>query len=816
MGWMRGRGTTCALLLLGVLVLALPGPAAAGRVRPGTLDRGFGKGGLVFSDLNDSYAGSRFTALVRQPDGSLIIEGTRENGTAAGTEGVIERRGPQGHLDKGFGRDGEAVVPSAQGLALQGDGSILFGEGGPPGKCRGEDIVRRLSPSGQEDQGFGTKGCGAPVPFAISRIAVEADGRIVVAGVANYGPVGHDLSPKQELALARLLPDGSLDPSFGRGGIVLSHTDDGLEVARVSGLALTDGGGIAISGDLSLLRFTASGALDTGFGTAGKVEVGGAIGALLATPGGALLLASHSGDSCCPASGAFVLTRFLPTGSLDPSFGTAGTTILQVGDDNIPAALAAGSGGSIVLAGASARPGSCATDECEYSPVLARFDSAGLLDMSYAEAGVARLGRPARTESSQYATVTALAVGPDGQAFAAGGMSGNGDAFVFAREADGQSSPSFGQIGSVVETQKVPSNTEAGGIAVEPSGEIVVSAESNSRVRKPRPLLLDFKPNGSPDRKIGFNGAIATAALGQIRIAGRGELFSVVEREDREYVLRFDNHGRLDGAYGKDGEAPLPAGFIAGSFLARPNGVVIVVGRVRHPWGMGAYRLTARGHPDHGFGRRGLAVVGFGREVNAEARAALIEPDGRIVLAGWVKAAAAAARLLPNGRLDPSFGRRGRLTDLLGHGTKAAAIVRSQHGGLLLACAREAASIPGATVLLGLDDDGHRDSSFGRDGVVRPGGTAMPLALFSGKRRSVLVTARPGRNKGGVVLRAYRPGGAIDRRFGRRGKATAAVDQARVFSPVEATRQPDGRIIVAGTAGTEPSGNRVELLRFNN
>jgi uncharacterized delta-60 repeat protein len=812
-GDVKVRAALFLAVLLSGLALAAPAWGATQHPRPGTLDTTFGKGGRIFSKLRDSIANSQFTALARQLDGKLVVAGNRANGTAWGTEGIIERRGPAGHLDTSFGRAGRVVVAETKGLALQEDGRVLFGDNGPTAEChgrRGRSAIRRLNPDGGTDLSFGTKGCSAPVPFEISRIAVDGDGRIVVAGHAFHCPCSKGLAPSHELVLTRLRPDGSIDSGFGNGGIVRAATELGLSISDASGLALTEGGGIAVAGGRLMIRFAANGALETSFGNGGKVEVAGPARSVLALPGGEIVLAFRStGYLGHPESSDFALGRYLPDGRLDPGFGTAGVAFLDVGQVDEPAVLEPVPGGGIMLAGAASLRDSC-LDLCEYEGVLARFSSDGTLDAGFGATGVAYLGRWPEAPSAYDQPIADLTVAPDGRAFVAGGLGWEGDAYLLGREPGGERDIAFGRHGLVLERHRLPSNTEATGLAIEPSGEIVVSADSDARVRDFRPVLLDFKRSGRPDREVGSgSGSRPTQASGIIRAGPRRALFSVTGGGS---VLRFDNRGRLDRRYGTDGEAPLPVGFRVNDFLARRDGSVLVIGRIKRP-GMAIYRFTPRGRPDRHFGRRGLAVVSFGG-LGTEARSALIERDGRIVLVGRAGGKAAAARLLPGGDPDPSFGHRGRAPGLIEPHTAANIVVR-QGGGTLIACERESSSAERATILVRLDRRGHRVSSFGARGVVRPGGDAHPLALFATKRGSILITPRGWNSSGGVVLRAFRSNGALDRRFGRRGMTVAATGQDRIFNPVAAARQSNGRIVVVGTAGAWFTGNKVELLRFN-
>jgi uncharacterized delta-60 repeat protein len=803
------RARPCLLIgLLCAMAIAAPTANAAG-AHPGTLDQSFGRHGRVSIRLAQNRGNSGFTDIVRRPDGKLIVEGRRENGRRSRVQSVIERRGPDGRLDPGFGRKGVVVLPEAQGLSLQASGDILFTTRGLRGRCRHSSAVRRLNEDGEIDLGFGEEGC-APVPFSITQMAVRPDGRIVVAGMAVFGPPQVKAGPPQEeIAVARLLPDGSPDPSFGNGGVVLTHTEDGLNVGGAKDLAVGTGGEITILGYDAVVRFTPTGALDAGFGDAGVLEVDSTAEALLALPGGAIAIASRG--QCCSNTAGFVLSRRLPDGSPDPSFGAGGTATLAGWPTNFPVVLALVPDGGMLLAGSICREAAC--DNGSFI-ALARFDESGALDGEYGEGGVAR----ADVRAGTWPSVAALTVGTEGEAVVAGGARfGGGDAHLSGFEPDGKQDRRFGRDGSVVEVKLLPSNTEATGLTIEPNGGIVVPAESDAFGYVRHSVLLHLKPNGHRDRRTSVRAQLGLAlARNQISAGPPGELFTIESNGDREDVRRLDGVGRPDSKYGRNGTASLPDGFVSGAFLVRPNGAVIVLGRMEHPEGMAVYLLDARGHAQRRFGDDGLAIVPFGREVVAAAESALVEPDGRIVLAGWANGAAAAARLLPDGRPDRDFGDGGRVLHLLEGETSAVKIVRQGKGRVVIAAVREGDSTRARkTILVRLLDSGRRDPSFGRRGVVRTGGRATPLGLFSGDGRIVLVTKRRGWKSGGVVLRAYGPRGGLDRGFGHGGRTEAAVGQLNVFHPVAAAREPNGRIVVAGTAGWRFVGNRTELLGFH-
>lgn len=168
-------------------------------------------------------------------------------------------------------------------------------------------------------------------------VAVDAVGRTVVLGTVDEG------TPQVRLGLARFLADGTLDPGFGAGGLVVLDVPGLYEI---SGLAIDHQGRIVYAGtfdtgsalrgaDMFVGRLTASGAIDAGFGipSTGRTGVGfnnypGASDfayALLVQPDDAILVAGAA-DSFQGIAYNFAIARLTPGGSLDPTFGVGGKT----------------------------------------------------------------------------------------------------------------------------------------------------------------------------------------------------------------------------------------------------------------------------------------------------------------------------------------------------------------------------------------------------------------------------------------------------------------------------------------------------------
>ncbi len=789
----------------------------------GALDPSFGHGGRAFSDLGPGFASSGFTSVIRQSDGKLLLAG------AFGVEdweveAVVQRREPDGRLDLGFGTGGTVVVahrghggPSA--LAIDGDGRSLVGVGQSSGLCGATSTVLRLDRQGTPDPTFGDDGKSRMIPLGSERIAVDAHGRILVAGSAGFGPCTKS-GNQYNLAIARLRPDGTLDPSFGDDGRVETGAVADVEDTFATGLAVGEDGSILVAGDRSVLRLTSDGALDAGFGNGGVVEPPPGPQALLALPGGDLIVAGSSssgygGRTCCLRPGDFVVSRYRPDGSPDPRFGDAGHVSLDVGEIDDVAALVRAPAGGLVLAGNITASDACLGGDCRFTPILARLTLDGRLDPSFGEAGLTAPGLPGGPPTPYFIPpLAALAIAPSGQILLAGGAGRYGDAFVLARRPDGSPDTSFGDGGSVQRVRRLPSETVASHLAVGPGGRVLVSGWSNTGMHSWRDVVLGFRRGGRPDRRFGAGAGFAAVGQsdGPLGVDGRGRIYAV----EGHHLGRFAPGGRPDRGYGSEGLASLPGGFAVGALRVRRDGSAIVAGRLAERPGMAVFRLTSDGRPDRRFGKGGLAVAGSGRDRWARAVSAVVDPEGRVVLLGKVGARTALVRFLPDGRRDTGFGGPSGFRVLPFADPDKAAVAIHPGGGILVA--GTGAGAPGIS-LLRLRVDGRRDRSFGRRGHVRVGRVrvreAEPLAILPGRRQIVLVVSRGSFGESGVVLAGYRPDGSIDRRFGRGGALVAAASQPRPFRPVAAARQPNGRVVVAGTVGRiEESGADVGLLRF--
>ena len=180
--------------------------------------------------------------------------------------------GTGGKVTSGFSGYGVGYT-----LAVQPDGkSLLTGYGGGPAGYGW--YLARYDADGSLDSTFGTGGLvvtSLGQSDAWTGAVAEADGKIVLGG---YTLDGVSSSSGYDFALARYNTDGSLDTTFGTGGVVVTDFASGDDVIR--GLAVLPDGSIVAAGDevdgsghrtFGLAKYHADGSLDSSFGTAGQL-----------------------------------------------------------------------------------------------------------------------------------------------------------------------------------------------------------------------------------------------------------------------------------------------------------------------------------------------------------------------------------------------------------------------------------------------------------------------------------------------------------------------------------------------------------------
>ena len=267
-----------------------------GGAAPGANDSGFGNAGWVHPWAEESVA-----AILPQRDGKIVVVDGQAN---------LLRVLPDGRRDRSFGKDGKAAGPTVPcdryqrtRVAVQPDGKLVISQ------C--SVLTRRLT-DGSLDRSFGVGGRVVVKSAGVSGLAVAPDGTIVAGLVPFDRPLG--------LMLARYLPNGRPDTSFGSGGRRAVAPRAPIKVA------VQPDGKIVVTGfDVPLARYLADGRPDDGFGANGVVDIEGLNGyALALQPDGKIVVVGIVVGGSPAHAGETVVMRVLPDGRLDPEFGVEG------------------------------------------------------------------------------------------------------------------------------------------------------------------------------------------------------------------------------------------------------------------------------------------------------------------------------------------------------------------------------------------------------------------------------------------------------------------------------------------------------------
>ena len=372
----------------------------------GSLDTSFDGDGKLTTDFFGSYDIGESITL--QTDGKILVAGYAFNSSGSPAF-ALARYNANGSLDTSFDGDGKLTTDFfgsgnyGNSITLQSDGKILMAGSAFNGSGGQDFALARYNANGSLDTSFDGDGKLTTDFFGsgdqVRSITLQADGKILVAGIADNG------SGRQDFALARYNANGSLDTSFDGDG-KLTTDFFGLD-DQVRSIILQADGKILVAGyatnndgdyDLALARYNANGSLDTSFDGDGKLttdffvldDIGESV--TLQTDGKFLVAGSAFGGG----SSDFLLARYNANGSLDTSFDGDGKVMVNIGKNGNTSdsayAVNFQADGKIVVAGYSDSSG-----QSDFA--LARLNADGSLDTSFSPPENTLDNLPAFTES---------------------------------------------------------------------------------------------------------------------------------------------------------------------------------------------------------------------------------------------------------------------------------------------------------------------------------------------------------------------------------------------------------------------------------
>ncbi len=433
----------------------------------GSLDYTFGNGGIVTLAISSTYSIVQSVAI--QSDGKIIAVGTISP-NAINLDRYFNNNGKMclvrfttnGSLDNSVGIVTTTNAGKKTCLDDRGNATAIQSDGKivVAGRSDQKYALIRYNTNGSLDATFGIGGIVATdIWYSINSIAIQSDGKILVAGQGSQG-------------LIRFNSNGSFDATFGNGGTAIISGD-----AVANAVTIQNDGKIIVACEsqggtyISLLRFTANGTLDSSFGFNGIATKSGLGGRALAIQSDGKIAVAGFSKNSSPYGYDFALVRYNTNGSLDSTFGTGGIVSTAIGDFAIAEAIAIQSDGKILLAGW--------TNTADGGFVLARYNTNGSLDNTFGNNGIVN------TNISDVEKVNSLVIQSDGKIIA-GGYSISGSDFalnlsVVRYKTNGSLDSTFGNAG-IVATPVGNHNTDLYSIkcalALQTDGKIIIAGVS--------------------------------------------------------------------------------------------------------------------------------------------------------------------------------------------------------------------------------------------------------------------------------------------------------------------------------------------------
>lgn len=327
---------------------------------------------------------------------------------------------------------------------------------------------------------------------------VQADNKVVVFGRSS--------DDAGSFGLVRYNENGSLDETFGIGGIVTTDFDNMLNDAAFGGAIQNDGKIVLVGvtsfnaiglGNFALARYNSDGSLDSSFGSAGKVVTNvqssgeDEAKSILIQPDGKLVVVGHTLGSDPDYQ---VIVRYNNNGTLDPTFGNAGIVRTVISGHSIWGnSVAIQTDGKLLIGGGMQTVPAPPTATFSYT--LTRLNPDGTRDNSFDGDGFKSIlygigGGPGELH------IRAIGVQQDGRITAAGW-----DSVLFRFNSNGSPDTSFDGDGTL---RPVLNGGTPKSILLSASGKITVAGTTSGDF-----AIARYKPDGSLDTAFSTDGYLS-------------------------------------------------------------------------------------------------------------------------------------------------------------------------------------------------------------------------------------------------------------------------------------------------------------------
>lgn len=362
----------------------------------------------------------------------------------------------------------------------------------------------------------------------------------------------------------------------------------------------------------------------------------------------------------------------------------------------------------------------------------------------------------------------------------------------------------------------------------------------------PRVTLVRFNANGSLDAGFGTGGKLEPVLRPDLESAARG----IVRQSTGKLVLtgrfvsggaarigafRLNADGSKDSSFAVDGgrltSIPSLASETSEGIALQPDEKIVIAGHgcvqpcTRSPERIFVVaRYTANGSGDTTFGPAGgtgVVLTNFSSTDFEQALDVAVHTDGKIVAAGSADAQIALARYRPDGTLDTAFDGDGKvLTDFTSSiDENAFAVAFQPNGRIVVAGSANVGTVTAPKkrfALVRYRTDGSLDTTFGGDGKVLtsfPGddAEASGIAVQPDGKIVVAGTAKNGSTTRAALVR-YNANGSLDTSFEGDGRALVQLSSPTAVGN-GLTLQPDGKIVLAGSALVSGRGTEILVAR---
>jgi uncharacterized delta-60 repeat protein len=359
---------------------------------------------------------------------------------------------------------------------------------------------------------------------------------------------------------------------------------------------------------------------------------------------------------------------------------------------------------------------------------------------------------------------------------------------------------------------------QANAVVRQPDGMLLVVGDSEVCCYREDFAVARYSVGGSLDLSFGHGGKVKTAINdGRARAAllqPDGKLVAAGGTDDGFALVRYNPDGSLDTGFGDGGKTTTAFGdrYGPGAFaiVRQPDGKLVAAGdrEDRLSSAFGLVRYNPNGGLDKRFGRNGKTTTSFGADSAAHAAALVLQPDGKLVVAGERVGRSAhnftIVRYSRQGEIDASFGQGGIVTTTVAPGGAYANALLLQPDGKLVVGGFSYRSRHGhaSFTLARYKPDGSLDISFGQAGIVAttigPGNAVVKALVRETDGKLVAAGYSANRNsKSNFTLARYGEDGRLDSRFGQAGIVTTAIGPGRAYANA-LLLQPDGKIVAVG------------------